>query len=373
MFKKIRISESTQGHNGCANGGYFGSSTYLFGIFPDDAVKINATEDEGAIHLDQPNWHQDKWEKKYCVDREKLRPGDFVAIEHTNNGQVYNSSGGSIDILAHRLPIGADMPDKWRQVGGEIMDYMNNTTDITKWYFVRLSNGEKESFDSVCKELDLTDMPHPYGRIWLKDSIPVAINSMPKWSMGAEYCGHRHEEILGDISFFSKHDFAVIQISGRDICCSQEICLKNQPLENLQQEGWLPVEVADHFVVWATGLCLYPKHLKWQFGLDPTAGKKNDQDPRGTRIFDYRKNRLEKVRRFFLESLGLNTVNPKKTYIRLANQTDPRRGRWYNSYQYPESWEPDFMGWNISQIQPNECRWKQPTRNNPFFYGIVYK
>lgn len=371
-MKRIRISQATQGHNGPANGGNFGSCSEVFGIFSDSAITINDEEEEGSIHKDSPNWHQDKWEKSYCVHEEYLRPGDFIAIEHKRNGQIYNSSGGDIEILSHRLPIGAEVPKGWGIVGGVNTEYMNSYVGKTTWVFLRVKNGGKVDFEEACKELGLQTTPHPYGNIWTKDLVPVAVNGMPKWSGGGESSGYDFGEIFGDLKFFAKHGFVVLQNidGGDDISCSQEICLHNLKINNLHEEGWFPVEISKYFVLWGTGLCLYPKHLAWQFGLDPAAGKSRE-DGRGTRIFDSSPKRLEKVQEFFLEAVGVRTIHPKEEYIRWANHHDPKCGSWQNSYQYPDSWSPHFKGWGLKKINPTECRWKQPAQNKAFYYGLV--
>ncbi len=380
-LKKYRIAEDMGGHDGIANGGHYGRYSVLFGIFPDSAVIVKG-EKPGAVHTRQTgnrlNYHHDRWEKEFFYDESLLRPGDFIAIEQKYHGLVYNSNGGDIKILAHRLPIGADIPESWEPVGGQRSSYSNGYGGTTSWSFIRTSDGSPVAFDEAVKELGLTEMRHPYGKIWLNGDKPVAITEKPTWSSGRDSSFY-NEAIFGSRRFFAANGLAVLEYDDKNTyygagdfySCSQEVICRGLEITNLREEGWYPVEVRDHFVVWGTGLHLYPKHLEWQIGLDPAHGTADDK--RGTRIFDSSRNRLNRVREFFREAVGLAVGDPEAEYIRWANGTDPRGGRWRNSHHYPPCWTPHFSGWHISRFGKVECRWKQPKCGTARFYGVVRK
>jgi len=376
-LKRFRIAENVGGHDGVANGGHYGGYDVLFGIFPDNAVVING-EKPGAVQTgNRLNYHKDEWEKEYCFDDEsQLRPGDFIAIEHAYDD---NSHGGEIKILVHRLPIGADIPESWEPVGGNMSNYSNGYGEFTSWSFIRTSDGAEVFFEDAVKELNLVEMRHPYGKLWLDGDKPVSVTEMPIWSSGRGNNYFNNNVIRGSREFFAAKGLAVLEYkdknnfyrAGRYYFCSQEVVCRGLEITNLREDGWYPIEVRGHFVIWGTGLHLYPKHLEWQTGLDPVYG--TAEDKRGTRIFDSSRNRLDKVREFFREAVGVAVSDPKAEYIRWANDSDPRGGKWRNSHHYPASWTPQFSGWHISRFGEIECRWKQPKSGIARFYGLVRK
>lgn len=380
-IKRFRIAENMGGHDGAANGGHYGGYDVLFGIFPDGAVVVGG-EKPGAVHTRQTgnrlNYHRDSYELWYSVDESRLGPGDFIAIEHRHNGLVYNSSGGDIKILAHRLPIG-DIPDSWEPVGGSESSYSNGYSEATSWSFIRTSDGSQITFEEAVKELGLIEMRHPFGKLWLAGDKPVAITEMPTWSSGRENRGFKNSVISGSRKFFTAKGLAVLEHNHKNTyygagdyySCSQEVVLRGIDIANLREDGWYPIKVKEYFVLWGTGLYLYPKHLTWQIGLDPAHG--TTEDKRGTRIFDSSRNRLDRVREFFREAVGVAVGDPEAEYIRWANNSDPRGGKWRHKYHYPASWIPHFSGWPISRFGEVECRWKQPKSGTARFYGLARK
>lgn len=381
-LKKFRIAEDMGGHDGAANGGHYGGYDVLFGIFPDSAVMVNG-EKPGAVHTSQTgnrlNYHHDSFKREYWYDESQLRSGDFVAIEHKYSGLVYNSRGGDIAILAHRLPIGADIPKSWEPVGGKKSSHSNGYGEATSWSFVRTSDGSQVAFEDAVKELGLVEMAHPYGKIWLDGDKPVAITEAPAWSSGRDNHNFSNEVIRGSREFFAAKGLAILEFNDKDTyygagdyySCSQKVVRRGIDIVNLREDSWYPIEVKEHFVLWGTGLYLYPKHLEWQTGLDPAHG--TVEDKRGTRIFDSSRNRLDRVREFFREAVGVAVGDPKAEYIRWANDSDPRGGKWRHSHHYPASWTPQFSGWHISRFGEVECRWKQRKSGTARFYGLARK
>ena len=380
--KRFLVAEDRGGHDGAANGGHFGAYTELFGIFPDGAVVVGA-EKEGAIHTAQYghtlNQHHDKAEWSYSYDASALRPGDFIAVEQQYDGLVNNSSGGHIKILAHRLPIGADIPTAWEAVGGKKESTANGYGEITTWLFVKTRDGSQLPFGEVAKGLGLKEIVHPFGKLWLSGDSPVAITDQPVWSNGRSDRSDTNEIIRGDRNFFAAKGFAVLEFNDKNTyygagdyyTCTVEVVRRDLPSTNLREEGWYPVEVKDEMVVWGTGLVVYPKHLEWQIGLDKASG--STEDPHGTRIFDSSSDRLERVREFFKEALGVPIIDPRAEYLRWANASDPRGGKWRNHHHYPEAWTPHFGGWDLSRFSGVECRWKLPKIGAARFYGLVRK
>lgn len=212
-IRRIRISENMGGHDGLANGGHYGSYSELFGLWGDEAIQVN-NEKPNAVHKSQTgnrlNWHEDIWEKGYSINESKLRPNDFIAIEHRNRGLVYNSSGGNIEVVKHRLPIGDNIPDSWQVVGGYI-NRNEHDYDMSKdWKFIRSRDNTVITFESAARELGLLKITHPYGNLWIDGDRPVAINAMPRWSSGRDNYSFDNKQILGDREYFNDKGFYVI-------------------------------------------------------------------------------------------------------------------------------------------------------------------
>jgi hypothetical protein len=388
LIRKIRISESMSGHDGAANGGNYGGYTILFGVYPEGAVSVSCEESLGAIHTSQSgnrlNYHSDIWHRDFIINVDILRQGDFVAIEKRYDGQVYNSSGGEIEILAHLLPVADKMPEGWLPVGGSRYSYRNDYGSKTEFSLLRIKGGATVSWEMAVKEMSLSEIIHPYGKIWMSGSVPVAINSMPIWSSGRDN-SFDQSTIMGNREFFHSQGFSILEFEDRDtyygagkfFSCTHEIILRGQDKGRLASVGYYPVEVTKNMVVWGTGLHLYPKHLKWQVGMHPTCGTPEEDYMgavgKGTRVFDSSPERLQRLEEFFFESIGRAGVrDPKAEYIRFANYQDPRGGKWGNSHHYPkESWKPHFEGWGLDRFVTVECRWKQPKEGAARFYGII--
>lgn len=381
-IRKVRVEENMGGHDGAANGGHYGGYTVLFGVYPEGAVLVSE-ESLGAIHTSQSghrlNYHSDIWQKDFRINVDILRPGDFVAIEKRYDGQVYNSSGGEIEILAHLLPVADKMPEGWLPVGGSRYSYRNDYGSKTEFSLLRIKGGATVSWETAVKEMSLSEIIHPYGKIWMSGSVPVAINEMPTWSSGRD-SSFDQSTIMGNREFLHSQGFAILEFEDRDTyygagkfySCTHEI-VRKQDNNNLAFDGYYPVQVTSNMVIWGTGLHLYPKHLMWQVGLNPPHGAPEEDIGKGTRIFDSSPERLQRLEEFFFKSVGkIGVRDPKAEYIRFANYQDPRKGRWGNSHHYPkESWKPHFEGWGIDRFGTVECRWKQPKKGAARFYGIV--
>lgn len=381
QIRTIKVMNNTGGHDGSASGGNFGWTTVLFGVFPDEAV-IVGPENPSAVHDWEPtglHYHKDEWTKPYRIEESLLRPGDFVALRDSYDGQQ-SVSGGEIKILAHRLPVG-EIPEGWDRISGysswEFHGYYNSNGSFPR----RMSDGSRISWEEVIKELGLQEMAHPFGKLWVSpEGEAVAINAMSIFRF--DRCSDSTDNsIIGDVAYFYRRGFAIVKYDNEDgryvYSCSHQIILKDQYISNLRFSGYYPVQVTKDMVIWATGLLLYPKNLEWNLGSHPSRGTAGSimvpdaEEGKGTRIFDSSPQRLGRLKEFF-KSIGISYAkDPLEEYKKLADRQDPRKGHWRNSHQYPDPWKPEFPGWNIEQFGTIECRWKQPLKGAARFYGII--
>ncbi len=333
----------------------YGPYDYLFGRFPEEAV---STDGKGG----------------YSVDENMLEEGDFVAFRTSMYSSGMLDGDGEPKIIAHRLPIGEEIPQSWEYVGGQLAWRQNGYGEKTSWKIIRTSDGAKMSFEEAAEELGLITMFHPYGQIWLEENgHPVASSTTPYFSVAKDRVVEL-EALRGDRGFFHKKGLAILQTEDRDTYyhagtfyqCSRKVKIRGFSLDNLRPDGWYPVAVKEHFVVWGTGVHLFPKHLEWNLG---TEGPREDE--LGTLLFDSSCKRMEKVREFFRTAVGVRVSRPMDEYIRWANHEDPRGGEWRTSHQYPQTWEPHFSGKLLEEFQGVECRWQQPESGPAHYYGVV--
>lgn len=265
----------------------------------------------------------------------------------------------------------------WGEVGGSRKHSAHDGIweDVVFWSFLRRFDGTEVSFEAAVKELGLQVVATiSRRRLWSDSDRPVAMDVI----RGESWPSVNDQRVVGDLGYFANHELAVASHTVRYgqyigppeyFSCSEEVRLRHLPLANLR-DGWYPAKVEDHFVVWGTGLRLCPKNLEWNLGLDPARGTANDG--RGTRLYDSSPNRLERVRQFFHEAVGLAVSNPWVEYVRWANSYDPRGGRWRNHHQYPQPWEPHFPGWALSRFGGGvECCWKRPLAGAAHYYGLL--
>ena len=248
VVKRISIAAHRGGHDGAANGGDWGTDTYLFGIFSDEAVVVAQDEKPGAIHskgCGYPAYHQDIWEKEYHIKEDLLRPGDFVAQEMVQEDIVGSCYSGKIKILAHKLPIVGpqkkndgfhdkfdviiypdlssplEVPQVWKPVSGsKEFSVCSDHLDTSSWHLVRVNDGSKVEFEVVVGELGLVEMPHPYGKLWLWNGVPVAVNDVPYVETNGNQ-SQLNSSILGNREFFSANGFVVV---GRNCAYSYNDC-----------------------------------------------------------------------------------------------------------------------------------------------------
>jgi hypothetical protein len=246
--------------------------------------------------------------------------------------------------------------------------------DVVRWSFLRRVDGTEVLFETAIEELVRVVATISHRRLWADGDRPVAMDVI----RGEPWSSVNDQRVVGDLGYFASHGLAVVSHTVRYgqyigppeyFSCSEEVRLRRLPLTNLHKDGWYPTKVEDHFVVWGTGLRLYPKNLEWNLGLAPARG--TAEDGRGTRLYDSSPNRLERVRQFFLEAVSLQVSDPWAEYVRWANSYDPRGGQWRNGYQYPQPWEPHFPSWALSRFGEVECCWKRPRRGAAHYYGLL--
>jgi len=263
----------------------------------------------------------------------------------------------------------SQIPQAWSPIGGSRTVSVNGNVEDHTWYFLRMNKRQMPTFQDVAQELKLEEIVIATGLCWINGNgnIPVAYRNGET--------NHLQSLTYGDGEFFASHGLAILEqkyIWGKNLQvvsydCSHDVVQTGIPIDHMNQNGWYPVEYNNHVVIWATGLYLYPKSLEWQIGMDKKFPGK------GTRIYDFSRERVQLVRDFFRESVGYEAIEPAKEYFHLADRNDPRCGKWTCRSQYPGRWKPNFPGWEISRFGKIECRWKQPKEGPPRFYGMVVK
>lgn len=279
------------------------------------------------------------------------------------------------------IPAGS-IPKGWVPVSGIAIDTCLGLGGYKTTYILLDSVvGKKIEWEVAKEELGLSNSQD----YWVDENgIEVAINFSSSYKFPRKAVSfspslkrgiNKAEVIFGDPGFFEAKGFAVLEHRHSDnysgetefYSCSKEIIVGDLPLFNLRFEGWYPVKVDSQVVVWATGLNLFKKGDEWIIGKCPWNGKDyslSENDPeegKGARVYDSSPKRLSRLKRFFLENLGMEYDDLRGIYVRLAEESGLKK------------WIPDFEGWGISDFPGLECRWKQPKEGKEGFYGVIIK